>query len=45
MKLDATKPQFGKSSFRLKKVSCNNLIQMLFVLAHQIILAQCCMTS
>jgi len=22
--LDATKPQFGKSSYRLKKVSCNN---------------------
>jgi len=22
--LDAIKPQFGKSSYRLKKVSCNN---------------------
>jgi len=24
IKLDATEPQFGKSSYRLKKVSCNN---------------------
>ena len=40
VKSDANEPHFGKSSYRLKKFHATiSLIQMLLVLAHQIISA------
>jgi len=40
MKSDVTKPQVGKSSYRLKKFHATlSLIQMLLVLVHQIVSA------
>jgi len=43
-KSDATKPHFGKSSYRHKKFhATTSLIQILLALVHQIIPAQCSM--